>query len=270
MSSPDAAPRRLPAGRKAELAAYVTETGEVTVAQLADRFDVSADTIRRDLDQLDADGVLVRTHGGAVGLGTAPRPNTELDVRMRMQTQAKERIGARAAALVRDGQAIIVNAGTTTLALIRALGERRDLTVATNSLRGATELVPSAYRDLYVFGGSVRITDQATLGPVRLPAWTHQPEVDIRCDLALIGVGAVSADVGYSTSNLVEASMMGDMMDRADRVAVLADSSKFSRRLFAQIAELGRADYLVTDAPPPADLRGALDEAGVEVLLPES
>jgi DeoR family fructose operon transcriptional repressor len=146
MSSSDTAPRRLPAGRKAELAAYVTETGEVTVAQLADRFDVSADTIRRDLDQLDADGVLVRTHGGAVGLSTAPRPNTELDVRMRMQTQAKERIGGRAAALVRDGQAIIVNAGTTTLALIRALGERRDLTVATNSLRGATELAPSAYR----------------------------------------------------------------------------------------------------------------------------
>ena len=127
MSSSDSTPRRLPAGRKAELAAFVADAGEVTVAQLAERFEVSADTIRRDLDQLDADGVLVRTHGGAVGLSTAPRPNTELDVRMRMQTQAKERIGARAAALVRDGQAIIVNAGTTTLSLIRALGERRGI-----------------------------------------------------------------------------------------------------------------------------------------------
>lgn len=268
MSSSDSSPRRLPAGRKAELAAFVADAGEVTVAQLAERFEVSADTIRRDLDQLDADGVLVRTHGGAVGLSAAPRPNTELDVRMRLQTQAKEQIGARAAELVRDGQAVIVNAGTTTLALVRALADHRDLTVATNSLRGATELDPKVYRDLYVFGGSVRLMDQATLGPVRLPAWTHQPEVDIRCDLALIGVGAVSPDVGFSTSNLVEASMMGEMMDRADKVAVLADSSKFSRRLFAQIAELARADYLVTDAPPPPELARALAEAGVEVLLP--
>lgn len=268
MSSSDTAPRRLPAGRKVELAAFVTEAGEVTVAQLAERFEVSADTIRRDLDQLDAEGVLVRTHGGAVGLSAAPRPNTELDVRMRLQTQAKERIGARAATLVRDGQAIIVNAGTTTLALVRALADHRDLTVATNSLRGATELDPRTYRDLYVFGGTVRLTDQATLGPVRLPAWTQQPEVDIRCDLALVGVGAVSRDVGFSTSNLVEASMMGEMMDRADKVAVLADSTKFGRRLFAQIADLGRADYLVTDAAPPDDLRAALEDAGVEILLP--
>lgn len=268
MSSSDTAPRRLPAGRKAELAAYVTEAGEVTVAHLADRFDVSADTIRRDLDQLDAEGVLVRTHGGAVGLATAPRPNTELDVRMRLQTQAKERIGTRAAALVRDGQAIIVNAGTTTLALVRALTEHRDLTVATNSLRGATELSPATYRDLYVFGGTVRLTDQATLGPVRLPGWSQTPEVEIRCDLALVGVGAVSPDIGFSTSNPVEASMMAEMMDRADRVAVLADSSKFGRRLFAQIADLGRADYLVTDAPPPPDLAAALAAADVEVLLP--
>ncbi|WP_263119777.1 DeoR/GlpR family DNA-binding transcription regulator [Cellulomonas sp. RIT-PI-Y] len=267
MSSPDASPRRLPAGRKAELAAFVTDSGEVTVAQLAERFEVSADTIRRDLDQLDTEGVLVRTHGGAVGLAAAPRPNTELDVRMRLQTHAKEQIGSLAAGLVRDGQAIIVNAGTTALATIRALSDHRDLTVATNSLRGATELNPVTYRDLYVFGGAVRITDQATLGPVRFPSW-NQPEVDIRCDLALIGVGAVSPDVGYSTSNLVEASMMSEMMERADTVAILADSSKFSRRLFAQIATLDRADYLVTDSAPPTDLRRALDEAGVEVLLP--
>ncbi len=263
-----ASPRRLPAGRKVELAGYVAEAGEVTVAQLAERFDVSPDTIRRDLDQLDSDGVLIRTHGGAVSLSAVPRPDTGLDVRLRLQTQAKERIAALAATLVRDGQTIMVNAGTTTLALIHALADHRDLTVATNSLRGATELSPAVYRDLYVFGGAVRVSAQATLGPVRFPAWADKPEVDIRCDVALIGVGAVGSDVGYSTSNLVEASMMSEMMDRADTVAVLADTSKFGRRLFAQIADLGRADYLVTDAAPPQDLAVALRDAGVEVLTP--
>jgi DeoR/GlpR family transcriptional regulator of sugar metabolism len=93
-------------------------------------------------------------------------------------------------------------------------------------------------------------------------------EISIRCDLAIVGVGAVSVDAGYSTSNLDEAVMMADMMHRASKVAVLADSSKLGRNLFAQIAELGAADYFITDAPPPADLASALAENGVQILFP--
>src|SRR3954471_20120213 len=101
--------RRLPAGRKADLAAFVGEVGQVTVANLAERFDVSPDTIRRDLDQLDADGVLIRTHGGAISLQAVPRPDTGLDVRLRLQTTAKDQIGALAAGLVEDGTALMIN-----------------------------------------------------------------------------------------------------------------------------------------------------------------
>lgn len=265
----DGGSRRLPAGRKAELAAYVAETGQVTVANLAEKFDVSPDTIRRDLDQLDAEGVLIRTHGGAISPQAVPRPDTGLDVRLRLQTEAKDRIGALAAGLVRDGAALMINAGTTTLALARHLAEHRDLTIATNSLRLPTELNPLAFRDLYVFGGVVRLSAQGTVGAVAFPS-QNGADREIRCDLALIGVGAVSTDAGYSTSNLGEAAMMREMMDRSARVAVLADSTKFGRRLFAQIAELGRADYLVTDAPPPPDLAEALREADVEVLVPRA
>lgn len=268
-STTDGATRRLPAGRKAELAAYVAEIGQVTVANLAERFDVSPDTIRRDLDQLDAEGVLIRTHGGAISLQAVPRPDTGVDVRLRIQTHAKDQIGALAAGLVRDGATLMINAGTTTLATARHLAEHRDLTIATNSLRLATELNPAAFRDLYVFGGVVRTSAQGTVGPVAFP--THSgTDREVRCDLALIGVGAVSADAGYATSNLGEATMMREMMDCSARVAVLADATKFGRRLFAQVAELGRADYLVTDAAPPPELAEALRDAGVEVLVPTS
>ncbi|NOV99000.1 DeoR/GlpR family DNA-binding transcription regulator [Isoptericola halotolerans] len=259
--------RRLPAGRKAELAEFVAQAGEVTVAQLAERFDVSADTIRRDLDALDADGVVVRTHGGAVSTSAVPRPDTGVEVRLRLRTAAKERIGVLAASLVRDGAALLINAGSTTLSLARALSDHRELTVATNNLRIAAEMSPSVYRDLYVLGGAIRPSAQATFGPVRFAAWSDGPEIDIRCDLAFIAVGAVSVTDGFSTSNVTEASMMSDMMDRAERVVVLADSSKFGRRLFATVAELDRADVLVTDADPPADLRDALTAAGVEVKV---
>lgn len=267
--SVDAA-RRLPAGRKADLAAYVAEVGQVTVAQLADRFDVSADTIRRDLDQLDADGVLIRTHGGAVSLSAVPRPDTGLDVRVRLQAGAKEAIGAVAAGLVEDGSSLVMNAGTTTLALVRHLRDHRELTIATNNLRIPAEIAPQVYRDLYVFGGGVRASAQATVGPLSFRMAPSGAELDIRPDLALVAVGAVHPESGYSTSNLAEAAMMGEMMDRAARVAVLADSSKLGRRLFAQVAALGRADYLVTDAAPPADLAAALDVAGVQVLTPDA
>ena len=84
----------------------------------------------------------------------------------------------------------------------------------------------------------------------------------------MIGVGAVSADAGYTTSNLAEAAMMQEMIARSSRVAILADSSKFDKQLFAQICELGAADYLITDSAPSADLADALRDAGVELLRP--
>jgi DeoR family glycerol-3-phosphate regulon repressor/DeoR family fructose operon transcriptional repressor len=260
--------RHLPAGRKARLAAYVAETGQVTVGALAERFGVSIDTIRRDLDQLSAEGVLVRTYGGAVSLSTVSRADRAVDVRLNLQEAEKEKIATLALSLIRDGSTIMINGGTTTLALARKLYHHRDLTVATNNLLVPPALSTRAIRDLYVFGGPVRLTTQATIGPVSL--WAGGTELDIRCDLALIGVGAISVDAGYSTSNVGEAAMMREMMSRATRVAILADSSKFGRRLFAQIADLGSADSLVSDSSPPPDLLKALSDSGVKVITPET
>ncbi|GLZ01005.1 DeoR/GlpR family DNA-binding transcription regulator [Actinoplanes sp. NBRC 103695] len=258
--------RHLPAGRKAQLATYVAETGQVTVGELAERFGVSIDTVRRDLDQLSADGVLVRTYGGAVSNSTLARSDRAVDQRLSLQEQEKEKIAALAAELVQDGATIMINGGTTTLALARELRQHRDLTVATNNLLIPAALPPTAIRDIYVFGGAVRSLTLATIGPVSFRGAPGGPDLDISCDLALIGVGAISADAGYTTSNLNEAAMMQEMISRAARVAILADSSKFGRRLFAQVSELGAADFLITDAPPPADLRDALAAGDVKVI----
>ncbi|MEO8261685.1 MAG: DeoR/GlpR family DNA-binding transcription regulator [Pseudolysinimonas sp.] len=262
-----ASSRRLPAGRKADLAAFVTEAGQVTVAMLAERFEVSIDTVRRDLDQLDLEGLVVRTHGGAVSVSERPRNDRDLEVRLRMQTAEKEAIAAVAAELVEDGMVIMINAGTTALALARALRNHRELTIATNNLRVPAELAPECFRDLYVFGGAVRTITQATTGPVTFKMTSGGSEVDIRCDLALIAVGAVS-DSGYSTSNLGDAAMMTEMMQRAARTAILADSTKLGRRLFAQVSPIEGADFLITDLAPRADLADLLDQKGVRVLLP--
>lgn len=259
--------RHLPAGRKAQLAAYVSDAGQVTVGELAERFGVSIDTVRRDLDQLSAEGILVRTYGGAVSLSTISRTDRAVDQRLNEQEKEKEKIATLAAALVQDGSTIMINGGTTTLAFARSLRQHRDLTVATNNLLVPGALPPTAIRDIYIFGGAVRSLTLATIGPVSFRANTGT-ELDVSCDLALIGVGAISADAGYTTSNLAEAAMMQEMLSRAARVAILADSSKFGRRLFAQVSELGAADYLITDTMPPPDLRDALAASEVELITP--
>lgn len=266
--SSDQEPRtQLPAGRRSDLAAHVDLAGQVTVHELSERYGVSIDTIRRDLDQLHEAGRVVRTHGGAVSVAVQNRTDRGLAVRLHLQAEEKEAIAGIAASLVTDGSVVIINAGTTALAVARALHERRDLTIATNNLLLPGAISQKVFRELYVFGGAMRIITQATTGPVRFPAADGQ-DVMIRADLALVAVGAVAVEGGFSTSNLAEAVMMREMMQQSERVAVLADSSKFDRRLFAKVADLGLADYFVTDTEPPPALRRAFDDAGVAVLYP--
>ena len=261
---------RHPAARKAQLAAYVAENGQVSVGSLAEQFGVSIDTIRRDLDQLDSEGVLVRTYGGAVSVAMSARVEKAIDVRLGLQAAEKEKIGILAAKLVQDDSGVIMNGGTTMLAVARALHGHRDLTIATNNLLVPAELSPTVWRELYIFGGAVRSTTLATTGPTSLRVTTGGAELDIRGDLALIAVGAVSVQGGYTTSNVGEAAMMSEMMGRATRVAILADSSKFEKQLFAQVGTLDAADYLVTDARPPKDLETALRDNGVRIITPDS
>ncbi|MFT6973921.1 MAG: DeoR family fructose operon transcriptional repressor [Pontimonas sp.] len=260
--------RPLPAGRKAELAEYVATAGQVTVPELVKYFDVSADTIRRDLDRLDEKGLLIRTHGGAMSLSAAPRVDTTMDVRLRLQAEAKEKMGALASTLVHDNSVLMINAGTTALAVVRNLRGRRGITIATNNLRIPSEVAAGAIRSLYVFGGSVNLTAQATIGPVAFPSASGADGLEIQCDLAIIVVGGVSVTSGYSTSNLHEAAMMSEMLNRASRVAIVADSTKVGRRLFAQVAELGRADYFVSDVAPPSDLARELEKQKVKLMVP--
>jgi len=267
LSTPHESRAQLPAGRKSDLATYVDTVGEVTVHELTVRYGVSLDTIRRDLHQLHNGGRIVRTHGGAVSIAVHNRGDRGLTVRLHLQAAEKEAIAQMAATLVADSSVIILNAGTTALAVARALHNRRDLIIATNNLLLPEVISAKAFRELYMFGGSVRIITQGTTGPARFPTNKGQ-DISVRADLALVAVGAVAVEGGYTTSNLAEAVMMREMMQQSEKVAVMADSSKFDRRLFAQVADLGQADYFITDAPPPLPLRQALDDFGVTVLYP--
>jgi DeoR family fructose operon transcriptional repressor len=260
-------PPRLPARRKDELAAYVTEAGEVTVNELAEHFGVSVDTVRRDLDELAADGQLKRTHGGAVRNSPLSRMETSFTERISVRDAAKNRIGELAATLVEDGQTILLNGGTTPLAVLPHLAQRRNLTLVTNNLWAPGKVPPECARDVYLLGGTLRLTSQVTLGPVEFAGTSGSRSHRIHADIALISVGGVAAGLGYSTSNLQEARMMYEMMQSSRQVVVLADHSKFGRNAFAQVADLEVADILVTDAPVEAPIAEGLATAGVQVMV---
>lgn len=252
----------LPANRRAQLAQVVRERGQATVTELAAAFDVSHDTVRRDLDYLASQGVLARTHGGAVttnGLTTADMPFAR---RAATASGAKRRIGQAAREFASDHATLLFNGGTTTIQVAASLGGFRDLTLVTNNLRLPAVVPQEALREVYIIGGLYRAESQVTIGAVGFPGMKG-----IGVDTAFIGVGGISESGGLSTTNVAEARMMYEMIEAARRVVVVCDSRKFGRNAFVHIAGLEAVSALVTDEAPPGPLRDALAAAGVHVVV---
>lgn len=250
----------LPGARRSLVAEYVRTHGSATVAELAEGFEVSADTARRDLDLLDEQGVVRRTHGGAVAIATPAADLESVTERGTRQLAAKRAIGAVAARLVRDGETVLLNGGTTAVAVARALGTR-DIALVTCSPAVAQEVGETATRGVYLLGGRYHAAFGVVIGPVRLPG-----AVGLRADLLITGAAGISAG-GISIANIEEAEMLSGMIEAAERVVVVADSTKFDRTAFARLAGLERVDVLVTDRPPGEELGRALDDAAVEVII---
>jgi len=260
---------RLPARRRADLVEFVEEHGHATVSMLVEALDVSGDTVRRDLQYLHEQGVLVRSFGGVVRRDELARFDPPFLTRIRANSEAKTAIGLLAATLVSDRQTLLVNGGTTTLALARALKGKKDLTVVTNNLYLPGNISADAVSQLHILGGQFRMRSFATLGPVELPDVQGGRTHAFHADLAFLGVGGVSDEGGFTGGDIRESSVIRHMMERTERIVVLADSSKFGRTAFAHIGELSMADVLITDTAPSAKIRAALAESGVQLLIPE-
>ncbi|WP_419760391.1 DeoR/GlpR family DNA-binding transcription regulator [Acidisoma sp.] len=251
----------LPGSRQRRLADYMRVKGHVTVVELTTMFGVSRDTIRRDLQLLERHGLLTRTHGGALaGEGLVAR-ETRFQARMAAQAPAKRRIGRAAAGLIREGETLILNGGSTTCCFAAELGKLRDLTIVTNNLMLPQMVASNAARSVYVLGGAYWESAQITIGTVKIAGSAR-----ISVDTAVIGVTGIDA-TGLSISRLEESQETVEMMEAARRVIVVADSSKFGVNAFAHVAGFNRIQYLVSDATPPSDIADALAQAGVEVIV---
>ncbi|MEU8529280.1 MULTISPECIES: DeoR/GlpR family DNA-binding transcription regulator [Streptomyces] len=247
--------------------------GRLEVEEAATTLEVSSATIRRDLDELAEQQMLVRTRGGAIAHGVS----YELPLRYKSSRNApeKQRIAAAAADLISDGEVVGINGGTTTTEVARALALRTSgaqrtshgsvpvpaLTVVTNALNIAGELAVRPQIKIVTTGGVARPQTFELVGPLTMNVLN-----EVVLDVAVLGVDGVDPQLGIMAHHEDEAGVSRQFTERAHRVIVVTDSSKLGRRAFARICGLDRVDVLVTDTKLPADMSARLVEAGVKVI----
>jgi DeoR family transcriptional regulator, fructose operon transcriptional repressor len=236
------------------------ENGAASVAQLAELFSVSEMTIRRDLGWLETRALVRRIHGGAIAIiGDAPeKPFAERAVEYSHQKQS---IGAAAAHLVEDGDRIILDAGTTTRQVARHLLDRRDLTVITNALPVAQELARSPHISVILLGGTLKQEELCTIGPM-----VTRELARLCADKLFLSAAGFDVQRGLTDPDMQEAEVKEAMIMAAERVFLVADSSKWGQVALARIASLERIEALITDEELDDDARAALETAGVSII----
>lgn len=239
----------------------VREGQECSVSDLAGRFGVSEMTVRRDLDALAAEGRVVRTHGGATAASGVVFEFRFLE-RAKEHRGAKRQIAAKAASLVTDGMTVMLDSGTTTLALAEALRGKRDLTVVTTSLPIASALQYSDRIDVVLLGGHLRRDAPDLSG-----ALTLQGLAGLRADMAFVGVDSVDIEGATYSRSIEVAHLIASMASDADVVYVVADSSKVGRTSLAKSGSLADWEGLITDQELDASKARELKKSGAKVIL---
>jgi DeoR family fructose operon transcriptional repressor len=234
--------------------------GRVDVNSLAEAFDVTAETIRRDLTGLERRGVLRRVHGGAIPV---ERLSMELPVNQRFDLNAveKERIAKAAIEQLPDGGSIIIDAGTTTVRFAEMLPLDRQLIVVTHALPVAALLAERSNLTLHMVGGQVRPGTLAAVG-----SWAERDLASVIADVAFVGTNGITPGRGLSTPDLAEAAVKRALIRSARRTVVLADHSKFGRDEFAHVADLADIDTIITDSEVEEEMAREIEQAGPEVI----
>lgn len=244
--------------RKNEILSMLRQQGQVEAKALAAHYQVSEDTIRRDLREMAAEGLLQRVHGGAL---LASPAEADLTRRQHIAMPSKAQVAAAAARLIAPGQIVILDGGTTCAELARSLPRDMPLTVVTHSPTIAVALAEHDKVEVVLIGGRLFRHSMVAVGAAALEALSH-----IRADLYFMGVTGVHPDAGFSTGDFEEAYIKRALSGRAAETVVLASSEKLGVASAYKIGDLGMAASLVVDCAPSAELDAALAGAGVTVV----
>jgi DeoR family transcriptional regulator of aga operon len=247
--------------RRRAILEILNRDGRVLVMEMARQFDTSQVTIRKDLEILHAHGLVHRTHGGALPAREGALEDPSLREKEKLHRAEKLRIATAAARLVKEGQVVILDSGTTATAIARALRTFRNLTIVTNAVNIAAEL-SGANAEVILTGGTLRKNSFSLVGPI-----AEETLRRLNADILFLGVDGFDVQYGLSTPNLLEAKVNRVMVEVAKRTVAVCDSSKFGRRSLSLIVPPASLQEVITDRGiPKSDLR-ALKKAGIEVTL---
>jgi DeoR/GlpR family transcriptional regulator of sugar metabolism len=247
--------------RQARILEEVRRAGGARVSELTLLLGVSDMTIRRDLDQLAADGAIQKVHGGAV-LGSHVTEEPGFEAKSSLAQPAKQAIATRAAELIEPGTAIALSAGTTTWGLGQHVADIPGLTIVTNSTTVADTISSNGHKQTVILTGGVRTPSAALVGPV-----ADATVRSLHFDQLFLGVHGMDSHAGFTTPNLAEAETNRALIARAREVIVVADSSKWGTVGLADFGPLSVADVLITDDGLTAEARAALAEAVGELIV---
>ncbi len=237
------------------------ENGKVGIQELSDLMKVTGVTIRKDLKLLEDKSLLFRTQGGAsiTNPYTIERPINEKEF---MRAEEKQKIAKAALELIGQHDSIIIGSGTTVFQLARCLYPSKHLTVITPAVRVTLELCARPNVEVLQLGGVIRPNSSSVAG-----AYAEGVLEDIACGTLFLGVDGIDLDFGFSITNLAETSLNQKMIESAQVIAVLADSSKFGRRGLGRVCHLEQVQYVVTDSGVQPGMVEQLEERGIKVII---
>jgi DeoR family transcriptional regulator of aga operon len=245
--------------RRRAIVEVLRAEGRVVVAELAKRFRASQVTIRKDIEALHASGKIHRTHVGALPAQESALEDRTLVEKEKLYRREKIQIAGAAAQMVSEGQVVILDSGTTTTAIARALRNHRDLTVITNAVNIAAELAGSSL-EVILTGGTLRKNSFSLVGPIAEDTLRR-----LNADILFLGVDGFDVHYGLSTPNLLEAKVNRVMMEVARTIVAVCDSSKFGRRSLSLIAPPSAVHRVITDRNASKKELAQLRKAGIEI-----
>jgi DeoR family fructose operon transcriptional repressor len=233
----------------------------VQVSELADNFDVSTVTIRNDLDKIEADGLCIRKRGGAIRVNPGVTVEMPYDIKRHEMVNEKERIAFAALKLIEDGDTFILDAGSTTYALAMLLESKSQITVITNDLKIAVKLAENPKIKLISTGGIARNSVYSLQGSI-----AEQVIINLRVDKTFLGADAIHPNGKISNVNIEEVPLKKAMIQAADRIILLADSSKFEKSGFYKVCEMNEIDMIITDKGVSNHVKDMIDSKQIKSI----
>lgn len=232
--------KMLPHERYKKLVEYLSEHGIIKIDKMTEIFDISVETARRDLNYLEKQGIINKIYGGAALIEKEVKEPANAE-RMSRYIEEKTAIGRKCAEFINDGDSILIEVGTTTLKVAEAIRAKKNLTVITNSIPVANELIDTDFQ-LYIIGGKIRHDEGSISGAVSMLEMDN-----FHISKAILSAGGITAEHGLSDYNIEEALIRKKIIEQAKEVILVADSSKFGKDVLAHICPISDINLIITD-----------------------